>query len=46
MCIRDSDGDKGEGKVFRDENEAVMAYQEGVITLQAKIRVRRTMRCV
>ena len=38
-----NDGDKGEGKVFRDENEAVMAYQEGVITLQAKIRVRRTM---
>ncbi len=36
-----NDGDKGEGKVFRDENEAVMAYQEGVITLQAKIRVRR-----
>ena len=35
-----NDGDKGEGKVFRDENEAVMAYQEGVITLQAKIRVR------
>ena len=27
-----NDGDKGEGKVFRDENEAVMAYQEGVIT--------------
>ena len=27
-----NDGDKGEGKVFRDEDEAVMAYQEGVIT--------------
>ncbi len=39
----DNDGDTGEGKVFRDENEAVMAYQEGVITLQAKIKVRRTM---
>ncbi|MEG1641054.1 MAG: DNA-directed RNA polymerase subunit beta', partial [Ruthenibacterium sp.] len=35
------DGEKGEGKVFRDENEAVMAYQEGVITLHAKIKVRR-----
>ncbi|MEG1154149.1 MAG: DNA-directed RNA polymerase subunit beta', partial [Ruthenibacterium sp.] len=34
-------GEKGEGKVFRDENEAVMAYQEGVITLHAKIKVRR-----
>ncbi len=37
-----NEGDKGEGKVFRDENEAIMAYQEGVVTLQAKIRVRRT----
>ncbi len=38
-----NEGDKGEGKIFCDENEAIMAYQEGVITLQAKIRVRRTM---
>ncbi len=38
-----NDGDKGEGKVFRDENEAIMAYQAGVITLQAKIKVRRTL---
>ena len=38
-----NDGDKGEGKVFRDENEAIMAYSEGVVTLQAKIKVRRTM---
>ena len=38
-----NDGDKGEGKIFRDENEAVMAYQEGLVTLQAKIKVRRTM---
>ena len=37
-----NEGDKGEGKVFRDENEAIMAYQEGVITLQAPIKVRRT----
>ncbi|MBC5580296.1 DNA-directed RNA polymerase subunit beta' [Anaerofilum sp. BX8] len=36
-----NDGDKGEGKVFRDEAEAMMAYQEGVITLQARIKVRR-----
>ena len=35
-------GDKGEGKVFRDVNEVLMAYQDGVITLQAKIRVRMT----
>ena len=38
-----NDGDKGEGKIFRDENEAIMAYQEGIVTLQAKIKVRRTM---
>ena len=36
-------GDKGEGKIFRDEAEAMMAYQEGVITLQAPIKVRRTI---
>ena len=38
-----NEGDKGEGKVFRDENEAIMAYQDGVITLQAPIKVRRTL---
>lgn len=36
------DGDKGEGKVFRDANEAVMAYEDGDITLQSKIKVRNT----
>ena len=35
--------DKGHGKVFRDEAEAMMAYSEGLITLQAPIKVRRTM---
>ncbi len=34
------DGLKGEGKVFGSENEASMAYQAGVITLQSKIKVR------
>ena len=34
------DGEKGEGKVFRDVNEAMMAYQSGVVSLQAKIKVR------
>ncbi len=38
-----NEGDPGEGKIFRDENEATMAYQEGVITLHAKIKVRREM---
>ena len=35
--------DKGHGKIFRDENEAMMAYSAGLITLQAPIKVRRTM---
>ncbi|MFV0412773.1 MAG: DNA-directed RNA polymerase subunit beta' [Oscillospiraceae bacterium] len=37
-----NEGDKGDGKVFRDENEAIMAYGTGTITLHAKIKVRRT----
>ena len=36
------DGEPGEGKVFRDVNEALMAYQDGVVTLHAKIKVRMT----
>ena len=36
------DGDMGEGKVFRDVNEALMAYQDGIVTLHAKIKVRMT----
>ena len=36
------DGEKGEGKVFRDFNEAIMAYQEGVVSLHAAIKVRVT----
>ena len=39
----DKDGEKGEGKVFRDVDEALMAYQTGVITLHSKIKVRRTV---
>lgn len=33
-------GEKGEGKVFRDFNEAIIAYSEGYVTLHALIRVR------
>ncbi len=33
-------GDKGEGKVFRDENEALMAYAAGEVTLHAAVRIR------
>ncbi len=36
------DGEPGEGKVFRDVNEAIMAYDEGDITLHAKIKIRMT----
>ncbi|MCM1578474.1 MAG: DNA-directed RNA polymerase subunit beta' [Ruminococcus sp.] len=36
------EGEKGEGKVFRDVNEALMAYQEGIVTLHAAIKVRIT----
>lgn len=39
----DKDGEPGEGKVFRDFDEAIMAYETKVISLHAKIRVRRTM---
>ena len=34
--------DKGAGKVFRDVDEAMMAYYEGDVTLHAPIRVRIT----
>ncbi len=34
------EGEPGEGKVFRDVNEALMAYQAGVVGLHAPIRVR------
>ena len=33
-------GAKGEGKAFHSENEALMAYQTGVVALQARIKVR------
>ena len=39
----DKDGEPGEGKAFRDIDEAMMAYQTGVVTLHSKIKVRRTM---
>ena len=39
----DKDGEPGEGKVFRDTNEALMAYDAKVISLHAKIKVRRSV---
>jgi len=40
---RDSDGkgEKGDGKVFTDYDEMLMAYQNGVISLHANVKVRR-----
>ncbi len=32
--------EKGAGKVFRDVNEALMAYSEGVVSIHAPIKVR------
>ena len=37
-----NDDDKGEGMIFRDENEALMAYAEGYVTLHAKVKIRRS----
>ncbi|MGN1411368.1 MAG: DNA-directed RNA polymerase subunit beta' [Oscillospiraceae bacterium] len=38
----EKDGEIGEGKVFRDINEALMAYNEHAVSLHAKIKVRVT----
>ncbi|MDO4522753.1 MAG: DNA-directed RNA polymerase subunit beta' [Eubacteriales bacterium] len=35
-------GAKGEGKFFKSVNEAILAYENGVITLQTRIKVRVT----
>jgi DNA-directed RNA polymerase subunit beta' len=35
-------GDKGEGSIFKNINEAILAYENGYITLQAKIKTRVT----
>ncbi len=36
------EGAKGEGKIFHSEDEAIMAYQTGDISLQAKVKIRLT----
>ena len=36
------EGEKGEGKVFRDVNEALMAYEEGSLQLHALCKIRMT----
>ena len=39
----DKDGEIGEGKYFKSKNEAILAYENKVITLHSKIHVRRTV---
>ena len=39
----DKEGEPGEGKVFRNMDEAMMAYDAKEITLHSKIKVRRTV---
>ena len=36
------DGEPGEGGIYRDFNEALMAYQEEIITVHSAIKVRHT----
>ncbi len=38
----EKEGDKGEGKCFKSMNEAYLAYENDVITLHSRIKVRRT----
>lgn len=39
----EKDDEYGQGKVFKDENEAILAYDNNIISLHAKIKVRRTI---
>ncbi len=36
------DGEPGEGNAYRSMNEAILAYENGYITLHSKIKVRRS----
>jgi len=36
------DGEKGEGMYFKDEDEALLAYQNGDVGLHCKVKIRRT----
>jgi len=39
---KSSDGEKGEGKFFSSPNTAIMAYEYGIVSLRAKIKVLAT----
>ncbi|MHC1722639.1 MAG: DNA-directed RNA polymerase subunit beta' [Aminipila sp.] len=38
---RSTDAEKGDGKVFTDFDEMMMAYQNGIVGIHAKVKVRR-----
>lgn len=38
----EKEGEIGEGRYFKSKNEAILAYENGGITLHTKIHVRRT----
>ena len=35
--------DKGSGRIFKDKNEAILAYDNGELTLHAPVTIRRTV---
>ena len=39
---QERDGEPGEGKIFKNINEAILAYENGIITLHSKIGVQIT----
>ena len=39
----DKDGEPGEGRIFKDEHEAILSYNNNEISLHSKIKVRRKM---
>ena len=39
----EKEGEMGEGSIFKYENEAILAYENKVITLHAKIKVQREL---
>jgi DNA-directed RNA polymerase subunit beta' len=41
--IRNTSAEKGEGKIFCDYDELLMAYQTGAIGVHAKVKVRRKL---
>ena len=43
LDTRDSVGEKGDGKIFCDYAELLMAYQAGVVGIHAKVKVRKKL---